>query len=195
MTAGREIGVAIVGAGTMSGAHSTALANLRHLYPDLALRPRLVAVADVNRSLATSLAARFGWSRVVDDWRDVVAAPDVDLVVACLPPALNRDVVVAAAQAGKHVISEKPLGRTVDEAAEMLAAAERAAVFHGLAAGYRWAPALRAIAGLIREGQLGQIRSLRACFLLDYAADPEVPLLWRFRKAMAGGGIAIDTGY
>ena len=194
-SARREIGVAIVGAGTMSGAHSTALANLRNLYPNLPLQPRLVAVADVNRSLATSLAERFGWSRVVDDWRDVVAAPDVDLVVACLPPALNRDVVVAAAEAGKHVVCEKPLGRTVREAAEMLAACERAGVFHGLAAGYRWSPAVRAIGGLISDGGLGEMRSLRAAFLLDYAADPDVPLVWRFRKAMAGGGIAIDTGY
>src|SRR4051794_488084 len=184
-SARREVGIAIVGAGTMSGAHSTALANLRNLYPDLPIRPRLVAVADVNRSLATSLAERFGWSRVVDDWRDVVAASDVDLVVACLPPALNRDVVVAAAEAGKHVVCEKPLGRTVGEAAEMLEACERAGVFHGLAAGYRWSPAVRAIGDLVRDGSLGEIRSLRAAFLLDYAADPDVPLLWRFRKAMA----------
>jgi len=84
---------------------------------------------------------------------------------------------------------------SAEDAAAMLRACLAAGVFHGLAAGYRWAPAVRAIARLIRDGELGAIRSIRASFMLDYAADPDVPLLWRFRKAFAGGGIAIDTGY
>jgi predicted dehydrogenase len=124
-----------------------------------------------------------------------VASDDVDLVVACLPPILNRDVVLAAAAAGKHVVCEKPLAETAPAAAELLAACRAAGVFHGLGAGYRWTPALRAIRELIASGDLGEIRSMRASFMLDYAADPDVPLLWRFRKALAGGGIAIDTGY
>jgi predicted dehydrogenase len=191
----RRLGIGMIGAGTMAGAHSAALLNLRHLYPALAIQPRLVAVSDVNAALARSLAARFGWSRVEDDWRAVAEADDVDLIVACLPPALNREIVLVAAAAGKHVVCEKPLGETAADAIAMLDACESAGVFHGLAAGYRWTPALRAIAATIRQGDLGEIRSLRASFLLDYAADPEVPLLWRFRKNMAGGGIAIDTGY
>ncbi len=191
----RGLGIGIIGAGTMAGVHSAALLNLGHLYPTLPIRPRLVAVADVNATLARSLADRFGWSRVEPDWRSLVAAEDVDLIVACLPPALNREIVVAAAAAGKHVVCEKPLGQTTEDAVAMLDACDAAGVFHGLAAGYRWSPALRAIAETIRTGDLGEIRSVRAAFLLDYAADPDVPLLWRFRKAMAGGGIAIDTGY
>ena len=190
-----ELRIAMVGAGTMAGAHSLALRNLGHLYPGLALRPRLVAVADVNRTLADSLADRFGYERVAPDAQAVMDADDVDLVVACLPPTLNLDVVLAAAAAGKHVVCEKPLGRSAADAAEMLRACRAAGVFHGLAAGYRWSPAVRAIAALIRDGELGAIRSMRASFMLDYAADPDVPLLWRFRRSMAGGGIAIDTGY
>jgi predicted dehydrogenase len=185
----------MIGAGTMAGAHSAALLNLVHLYPALAIQPRLVAVADINDSLARSLAGRFGWTRVEADWRALVAADDVELVVACLPPAMNREIVLAAAAAGKHVVCEKPLGETTADAVAMLEACETAGVFHGLAAGYRWTPALRAIAAAIGAGELGEIRSLRASFLLDYAADPDVPLLWRFRKELAGGGIAIDTGY
>ncbi len=193
--AARSIRIGIIGAGTMAGAHSAALINLRHLYPDLQLQPRLVAVADINRTLATGLADRFGWTRVEDDWRALVTAADVDLVVACLPPSRNREVVLAAAAAGKAVVCEKPLGETTDDAVAMLDACETAGVFHGLAAGYRWSPALRAIAETIARGDLGEIRSLRLSFMLDYAADPDVPLLWRFRRSMAGGGIAIDTGY
>ncbi len=185
----------MIGAGTMAGAHSAALRNVPHLFTGLTLRPRLVAVADVNQTLATALAERFGYERVAPDWRAVVGADDIDLVVACLPPAFNREVVLGAAEAGKHVVCEKPLGVSAQDAAAMLAACREAGVFHGLAAGYRWSPAVRAIGKLIADGELGTIRSIRASFMLDYAADPDVPLLWRFRKAFSGGGIAIDTGY
>jgi len=179
----------------MAGAHSLALSMLPPLYPDLPLRPSLVAVADVNERLGSRLAERYTYARVEPDWRSLVEAPDVDLVVTCLPPSYNREVVLGAAAAGKHVVSEKPLATDAETGAELLAACRRAGVFHGLGAAYRWTPALRAIRKLIDRGELGEIRSIRATFLLDYAADPDVPLLWRFQKALAGGGIAIDTGY
>ena len=189
------IRIGMVGAGTMAGAHSTALTILRPLSTSVPLRPRLVAVADVNERLSSRLADRFGYERVERDWRRVVEADDVDLVVACLPPILNHEVVLAAAAAGKHVVCEKPLSHTAVAAAELLNACRAAGVFHGLGAAYRWTPALRAIRGLIERGDLGEVRSLQAAFMLDYAADPDVPLLWRFQKSLAGGGIAIDTGY
>jgi predicted dehydrogenase len=190
-----ELRIAMVGAGVMARAHSVALHTVAVLYPDLPLHPRLVAVADVNEGLALELAGRFGYERVERDWRRVVDAEDIDLVVACLPPSLNRDVVMAAAAAGRHVVCEKPLAVSAEVAGEMLGAVRRAGVFHGLGAGYRWSSALRAIRALIDRGELGEVRSLRASFLLDYGADPDVPLTWRFRKDLAGGGIAIDTGY
>ena len=190
-----ELRIGMVGAGTMAGAHSAALTNLPHLYPWLALRPRLVAVTDIDPALAIRLARRFGYDRVATDVATIVTADDIDLIVICLPPVFDRDVVLAAAGAGKHVVCEKPLGVSAEDAALMLDACQRAGVFHGLAAGYRWSPAVRAIGELIRDGQLGTIRHIRASFMLDYAADPDVPLLWRFRKDLAGGGIAIDAGY
>jgi len=195
MTDARALGIGMVGAGTMAGAHSLALSMLPPLYPDLPLRPSLVAVADVNERLGSRLAERYTYARVEPDWRSLVEAPDVDLVVTCLPPSYNREVVLGAAAAGKHVVSEKPLATDAETGAELLTACRRAGVFHGLGAAYRWTPALRAIRELIDGGELGEIRSIRATFLLDYAADPDVPLLWRFQKALAGGGIAIDTGY
>ena len=195
MTDARTLGIGMVGAGTMAGAHSLALSMLPPLYPALPLRPSLVAVADVNERLGSRLAERYTYARVEPDWRSLVEAPDVDLVVTCLPPSYNREVVLGAAAAGKHVVSEKPLATDAETGAELLTACRRAGVFHGLGAAYRWTPALRAIRELIDGGELGEIRSIRATFLLDYAADPDVPLLWRFQKALAGGGIAIDTGY
>jgi predicted dehydrogenase len=195
VTAVRQLGIGMVGAGTMAGAHSLAISLLGSLYPDIPIRPRLVAAADVNDRLARRLAARFGYERVEPDWQGLVDAPDVDLVVACLPPAQNHDVVLAAAASGKHVVSEKPLATSAEAAAELLQACRSAGVFHGLGAAYRWTPALRAIRAMLDRGDLGDVRSLRASFLLDNGADPDVPLLWRFQRATAGGGIAIDTGY
>ena len=189
------IGIGMVGAGTMAAAHSAALTLLDPLYPALAHRPHLAAAADVNETLAARLKDRFGYDRVDTDWRRVVEAPDVDLVVACLPPVLNHEVVLAAAAAGKAIVCEKPLAESAPAAMELLDACRAASVFHGLGAAYRWTPALRAIRALIERGELGEIRSVQAAFMLDYAADPEVPLLWRFRRSLAGGGIAIDTGY
>jgi predicted dehydrogenase len=187
--------IGMVGAGTMAAAHSAALGLIGPLYPQLGIRPRLVAVADIARDLASRVAQRFGYERVEDDWRSLVRAPDVDVVVACLPPAVNPEVILAAAAAGKSIVAEKPLASTADGAVELLRACRDAGVFHGLGAGYRWSPPVRALRALIDSGELGEVRSLRAAFLLDYAADPEVPLVWRFRRSLAGGGIAMDTGY
>ena len=191
-----ELRIGMIGAGTMAAAHSIALANVAQLYPDLAMRPRLTAVADVNPTLATGLAERFGYERVETDWRSLVAAGDIDLVVVCLPPVFNREVVLAVAAAGKHVVCEKPLGASADD---------RGRDARGVPDGRRVprpGSRLPLVAGRPRHrasssatGELGTIRSLRAAFMLDYAADPEVPLLWRFRRDLAGGGIAIDTGY
>ena len=190
-----DLRIGMIGAGTMARAHSAALSNIGSLYPALAARVRLVVVADVNASLAVDLGARYGYERVEPDWRVAVSAADVDLVVACLPPILNRPVILAAVAAGKHIVSEKPLAETAEVAAELLSACQAAGVFHGLGLGYRWSPAVRAIRELIVRGDLGEIRSMRGSFMLDYGADPEVPLVWRFRRELSGGGLAIDTGY
>jgi len=190
-----ELRIGMVGAGTMARAHSAALSLIGPLYVDLPARIRLVAVADINGTLAADLADRYGYERVVSDWRSVVTADDVDVVVACLPPVLDREVVLAAAAAGKHIVCEKPLAENAAVAAELLAACRAAGVFHGLGLGYRWSSAVRAIRDLIVRGDLGEIRSMRGAFLLDYGADPDVPFLWRFQRALSGGGLAIDTGY
>jgi len=195
MTERGELRIGMVGAGTMARAHSLALVLAPNLYPDLPLRPRLVAVADVNRRLATELAGRFDYERIEPDWQSLLDAIDVDLVVVCLPPTQNREVILGAAAVGKHVVSEKPLATSAEVSAELLEACRSAGVFHGLGAAYRWTPALRAIRAMLARGELGEVRSIRASFLLDYGADPDTPLLWRFRRSLAGGGIAIDTGY
>lgn len=191
----RAVGIGVIGAGVMARVHSLALENVRRLFPGLRLEPRLVAIADVNPGLAGDVATRFGYERVERKWQAIVSAPDVDLVCVCLPPVFNHDVVLAAAASAKHVVCEKPLAPTLDEAQAMLNSCKAAGVFHALGTGYRWAPAVRALREIIERGEIGEVRHFRGTFFLDYASDPELPLLWRFRKAIAGGGLASDTGY
>jgi predicted dehydrogenase len=179
----------------MARVHSHALRTAPELFSDLPLRPRLVIAADVEEKLARGLAERFGYSRIETDWRAVVQAPDVDLVCVCLPPVLNRDPVIAAASNTKHVFCEKPLADTATNAAEMLKACEAAGITHALGTGFRCAPAMVAIRQLIERGEIGEIRHFHGSYYLDYAASADVPLLWRFRAAVAGGGAAADTGY
>jgi predicted dehydrogenase len=195
MTDRPTLGIGIVGAGTMAAAHCLALRLVGPLFPELPVVPRVIAVADVNERLASKLAERYEIERVEPDWQRLLEADDVDLVVVCLPPIANREVVLGAAAAGKHIVCEKPLAETAERAQDLLDACRAAGVFHGLGAGYRWAPALRAIRAMLDRGELGEVRSLRASFMLDYGADPDVPLLWRFQRSLSGGGLAIDTGY
>ena len=191
----RALRIGMVGAGVMARVHSIAPSMARQLYPALPLVPEPVVVADVNLGLARDIARRFGYERAERDWRSVVEADDVDLVCTCLPPVLNRDVAVAAASAGKHVLCEKPLAATAAEAREMLDACVSSGVAHAMGTAYRWAPALRSMRSLIREGRIGEIRHLRAVFHLDYACSEDLPLSWRFRSALAGGGAVADTGF
>ena len=191
-----ELRIGMIGAGTMAAAHSIALTNVaRTSTRTWPMRPRLVAVADVNATLATGLAERFGYERVEPDWRSLVAADDIDLVVACLPPVFNREVVLAAAAAGKHVVCEKPLGASAEARRRD---ARRRARRPACSTAWRPATAGRRPSAPSRALPTGSWARSAACapsFMLDYAADPDVPLLWRFRRDLAGGGIAIDTGY
>ena len=194
--AGASSAIAMVGAGTMARAHSAALSSVAALYPGLALHPRLVAVADVDASLATELAGRFGYGRVEEDWRRVVAADDVDLVVACLPPILNREVVLAAAAAGKHVVCEKPLADSAAVAAEML---------RGLSGGGRVPWTWRGLPLDARVACHPGARSTAAtsarsaaCAHRSCSTTPPIPTsrsCGASGRSLAGGGIAIDTGY
>ena len=121
MTGERRLGIGMVGAGTMASAHSLALAARQDL------RGRAAATASRGsrrrqRPPRVTLAARYGYERVEPDWRHLVGA-DIDLVVGCLPPTHNHEVMLAAATAGKHVVSEKPLATTAEAGAELLRAA------------------------------------------------------------------------
>jgi predicted dehydrogenase len=189
----RPLGVGVVGFGWMGQVHARAYARLPHHYPDLPMRPRPVAVADPadDGRLADAVAA-YGFAASTADWRDLVARDDVDAVSVTGPNFIHREVAVAAAEAGKHVWVEKPVGRDADETRAVAEAVHAAGVRSAVGFNYRNAPAVEAARELIAAGRLGRIEQVDVRMLADYAAHPDGALSWRFEVAYAGSGVLGD---
>jgi predicted dehydrogenase len=186
----------MIGYGFMGAAHSQAWRNVAKFF-DLPLQPRMRVLCGRNATAAQQAADKFGWDEIETDWRAVVARDDIDLVDICTPGAGHAEIAVAALEAGKHVLCEKPLANTVAEAEAMAAAADRAAadgVRSMVGFTYRRVPAIGLARRLVREGRLGDIRHVRAQYLQDWIADPEAPLSWRLDKEKAGSGALGDIG-
>ncbi|GAA3398004.1 Gfo/Idh/MocA family oxidoreductase [Cryptosporangium minutisporangium] len=183
--------VAVVGLGWMGQVHARSWARLPQHYPDLGLRPRLVAAADPVPSLR-SIADAYGFETFVGDWRALVARDDIDVVSVTGPNHVHRDVGVAVAQAGKHLWIEKPAGRNAGETAQIAAAVQAAGVCSAAGFNYRNAPAVGLARDLVAEGRLGRLEQVDVRFLADYAAHPEGALSWRFANATAGSGVLGD---
>ena len=194
-TPGR-LGIGMVGYAFMGAAHSQGWRNARSFF-DPALTPDLVAIGGRNVDAASDVARRFDWRNVETDWRALIARDDVDLVDICTPGDTHAEIAIAALQAGKHVLCEKPLANTVAEARAMVAAAERARA-NGIRSmvgfTYRRVPAIALARQLVQEGRGGEIRHVRAQYLQDWLVDPETPLTWRMQKDRAGSGALGDTG-
>jgi predicted dehydrogenase len=190
------LGVGMVGYAFMGAAHSQAWRSAGRFF-DLPLEPAMVALAGRNREATEAAARRMGWGAVETDWKALVGREDVDLVDICTPGDTHVEIAVAALEAGKHVLCEKPLANTVEEAEAMVAAAERAAE-HGVrsmvAFNYRRVPAVALARRLVADGRVGQVRHVRAVYLQDWLVDPEAPLAWRLQKDKAGSGALGDIG-
>jgi predicted dehydrogenase len=142
-------------------------------------------------------ADRLGWRDTAGSWQELVARDDVDLVDVCTPGFTHAEIAVAALEAGKHVLCEKPLANTVDEAEAMVAAAASASargVRSMVGYTYRRVPAVQLAQTLVAEGRIGTVRHVRVQYLQDWLADPEAPLSWRLDKQAAGSGALGDIG-
>ncbi|MCX7520828.1 Gfo/Idh/MocA family oxidoreductase [Microbacterium sp. STN6] len=186
----------MVGYAFMGAAHSHAWRNA-HRFFDLPMTPQLTALAGRNEQAAREAADRMGWASVETDWRRLIERDDIDLIDICTPGDTHRDIAIAALEAGKHVLCEKPLANSVAEAREMTDAAERAAlagVYAMCGYSYRRTPALALARRFVEEGRLGRIRHIRAQYLQDWLSDENAPLTWRLDKAKAGSGSLGDIG-
>jgi predicted dehydrogenase len=176
----------------MGKAHSLAYAAMPMFFWPAPAIPRRRLIAEVTDELAKEAAARFGYDDSTGDWRRVIEDPEIDLVDVAVPNDRHPEIAIAAAEAGKHVLCEKPLARTADEARAMRDAVERAGVVNMVAFNYRRTPAVALARRLIEEGALGTIRNFRGTYLQDWSNDPDLPLSWRFQRSVAGSGALGD---
>jgi predicted dehydrogenase len=190
------LAVGMVGHAFMGNAHSQAWRTAPRFF-DLPLMPTMQVLCGRDEARAAEAAQRLGWAESATDWRVLVERPDINLVDICTPGDTHAEIAIAALDAGKHVLCEKPLANTVEEAEKMTAAAERAAA-NGVRAmvgfTYRRVPAIALARRLVQEGRIGEIRHVRAQYLQDWIADPEAPLSWRLDKSKAGSGSLGDIG-
>ena len=193
---GQRLRVGMVGYGFMGAAHSQAWRTVNRVF-DLPLHCQLVALCGRDAQKVGAAAARFGWDEAVTDWRQLVAREDIDLIDICTPGDSHAEVAIAALAAGKHVLCEKPLANTVEEAEKMAQAARdaRAAGVRSMCGfNYRRVPAVAYLRQLVEDGRLGTIRHVRAQYLQDWIVDPQFPLVWRLRQERAGSGALGDLG-
>ncbi|MEW2544581.1 Gfo/Idh/MocA family oxidoreductase [Streptomyces sp. NPDC047002] len=190
------LGVGMVGYAFMGAAHSQGWRTAGHVF-DLPLRPRLAAVCGRDAAAVRDAAARLGWAAAETDWRALIARDDVALVDVCTPGDSHAEIAIAALEAGKHVLCEKPLANSVAEAEQMARAAEAARARGQVAMvgfNYRRVPAVAHARALIEQGRLGTLRHVRVTYLQDWLVDPGFPLTWRLRREYAGSGALGDLG-
>ncbi len=192
----RRLRVAMVGHGFMGAAHSQAWRTAPRFF-DLGVEPEMAVVVGRDAERTEAARRQYGWQAASTDWRRVVADPDIDVVDVVSPGSSHVEVAIAALEAGKHVLCEKPLANTVAEAEAMTAAAESAAA-RGVRAmvgfSYRRVPAIALARQLVQDGRIGAVRQVRALYLQDWLADAEGPMTWRLDKALAGSGSLGDIG-
>jgi len=167
-----RIGVGVIGYGFMGKVHSNAYLKIPYTYPSPAAYPALVAMAGRSESSMIDVARRFGYRGVYVDWRELVQDPEVQVVDNCTPDNLHAEPSIAAVQAGKHVVCEKPLAMTAVDARRMRDAAVKAGVKHLLCHNYRFMPAVRFARQLIDEGRLGTIYQFRGRYLQQVGRNP-----------------------
>jgi predicted dehydrogenase len=190
----KKLNVGLIGAGFMGKAHSLAyMAMPMFFWPAPAL-PVRKTIVDVSDSIAAEAAQRFGFEKSTSDWRSVVEDPEIDIIDIATPNHLHAEIAIAAAAAGKHIISEKPLARNGEEAKTMYDAVKNAGIVHMVAFNYRRTPAVALAKKYIDEGAIGDILNFRGTYLQDWSADPDGPLSWRFQKSIAGSGSLGDIG-
>jgi predicted dehydrogenase len=186
----QEINIAMI----MGKAHSLAYAAMPMFFWPSPARPIKKIIVDVTDDLARTAAERYSWDGYSSSWRDVVNDPSIDVIDIATPNNLHAEIAIAAAEAGKHIICEKPLAPTASEARRMYEAAQKAGVVTAVAFNYRRTPAVALAKKYIDEGAIGTILNFRGTYLQDWSADPNSPLSWRFQKDIAGSGAVGDIG-
>ncbi|GAA1125507.1 Gfo/Idh/MocA family oxidoreductase [Citricoccus alkalitolerans] len=187
--------IALIGHGFMGAAHSQGW-RVAHRFFDLSVRPEMTLLVGRHAERVEAAASRWGWAETATDWRTAIEREDIDVVDIVTPGGSHAEIAIAALEAGKHVLCEKPLANTLEEAAAMAEAAERtgADVFAMIGFTYRRVPAAAFARDLVRSGAVGEVRQVRASYLQDWLYDADAPLTWRLQQEHAGSGALGDLG-
>lgn len=184
----RKLNVAMIGYDFMGRAHSNAWRQVGHFFQDLPVEPVLKVVVGRNEARVKEAQARLGFESHATSWQEVMARKDIDIIDICTPGDSHAGIAIAAAEAGKAILCEKPLANDLAEAERMHAAAAKAGVVNMVCHNYRRVPAVTLARRLIEEGKLGVIHHYRGLYLQDWIVDPGFPRVWRLEKARAGSG-------
>jgi predicted dehydrogenase len=188
----KKVNIAVIGAQFMGKAHSHAWSVASKFF-DLPYEPVLKTVITADTPEYTeAFAKRWGYRQFGGDWRKAVADPEIDVIDVCTPTYLHKEIVLAAAEAGKQIWCEKPAALNYAEALEMAEAADKAGVLHYLNHNYRRVPAVTFAKQLIDEGKIGKIFHWRGAYLQDWIIDENFPLSWQLQADKAGGGPHYD---
>jgi predicted dehydrogenase len=191
----KALNIGMIGYGFMGRAHSNAYQTVNHFF-DLEYRPVLKAICARDAAKAKAFADKWGYESVETDWKKLLARKDIDAIDICVPNNLHKEIAIAAAEAGKIILCEKPLAMNAAEGEEMCRAVEKAGVANTVWYNYRRVPAVTFAKQLIDEGRLGRIFHYRANFLQDWTISADLPqggtALWRLDVAAAGSGVTGD---
>lgn len=191
----KKLNIGLIGAGFMGKAHSVAYSNMPKFFWPAPAMPILKTICDIEPTIAKESKDRFGFQQYCTDWKNIINDPEIDAVSICTPNDSHAEIAIAALKAGKHVLCEKPIASTSDDAKAMAEVAESVkeqGIVSMCAYQYRRVPAIELAKKFIDEGSIGKILNVRATYLQSWSADPASPLSWRFQKQIAGAGTLGD---
>jgi len=191
----KQLRIGLVGTGFMGRTHSNGYRRVPNFFPALEYTPVLKAVCSRNKEKVQAFADQWGYESIETDWKKLIARDDIDAVDICTPNDMHAEIAIAAAKAGKMILCEKPLARTLAEAKEMVDAVEAAKIKNTVWYNYRRLPAVTLAKKIIDSGKLGRIFHYRANFLQDWTISSEVKQGggdWRLDVDAAGSGVTGD---
>ncbi len=196
MSTKKDLRIGLIGGGLMGRTHTNGYKRVGDFFPELAFRPVLKTICSRTEDKARAFAEQWGYESYETDWQAVIARDDIDAVDICTPNDTHAEIAIAAAAAGKMVLCEKPLARTLDEAKTMVEAIEKAGVPNTVWYNYRRVPAVTLAKQVIDSGKLGRIFHFRSNFLQDWTINANLPqggtALWRLDSEAAGSGVTGD---
>ncbi|MHA8088511.1 Gfo/Idh/MocA family protein [Aquirufa sp. Wall-65K1] len=192
----KKLRIGLIGTGFMGRTHSNGFNRITNFFPNLAYEPVMQAVCSRNEEKVKAFAEQWGYASYETDWRKLIARDDIDAVDICTPNDTHAEIAIAAAKAGKMILCEKPLSRTLAEGEEMVKEIEASGVKNTVWYNYRRLPAVTLAKQIVNSGKLGRIFHYRANFLQDWTISPDLPQggagTWRLDVEAAGSGVTGD---